>query len=480
VRLPDDPWISTIPTTFAGKIWVGTLSEGLFAVTEAGVQQRVSVPSPTTPAVGDGRLYVGTAEFGGDDSDDGGGGDDAGGGDDDSDGSEDSAGGGAVVALDGTGTRVWRKQTRGFPESQVRYRDGTVFVGTTSGVVSGVASGDGSRRWRAFERPVELPTPVVGPASVYCGARDDRLGGYRATDGTSHLWTVSYERAVPGTPAVSGEVAHTPPSEFLDPPGGRLTRTATPDPDATPTPHVDAPSPEPTWRIDLDGPVEDVGYGDAGAYLGSGSVVVALRSTGDVRWRVGVGGPVRSAPAVGDDTVYVTTTDGAVAALAPGDGTKRWRKSVGERASTAVFADCGDTNLLLVGTESALVALAPSDGTEQWRVETAGLRGSPAVTEKAAVVGDTAGVVRGISLPGGTERWRYEADGAIHGAPAIADGVAYVGTRARRLLALGVGDGSVRWRVRLADWIDSSPVVGHGAVFVVDQSGTLSAVVGDE
>lgn len=67
----------------------------------------------------------------------------------------------------------------------------------------------------------------------------------------------------------------------------------------------------------------------------------------------------------------------------------------------------------------------------------------------------------------------------IHGAPAIGDGDAYVGSRDRRLYAVAVDDGSVAWRLELPDWVDGSPAIGYGALFVVDQSGTISAVLGD-
>ena len=466
VRLDGEPWLSTIPVAFGDRVWVGTLSDGLYAVTEDGVQAHVDLGTPTTPAVGDGRLYVGSTEFGSD-----GGGDRA----------------GTVLAIDDEGDTVWRRPTRGYPDAQVRYRDGRVAFGTDTGVVERVAAGDGSRDWRSFERPSRLPAPVVGPRTVYCGSRDDDVGGYRVTDGTDHLWSVSYDGRADRAPAVAGQtvlagsragdLAGTPLLEHAERPAGRLTRTPTTDGTTT---HIDAPAPEPRWRTMLDGPIGDVGYGTDSAYLGSGTTVASVTADGDLRWETDVDARVRSAPAVGDGVVYAATTDGTVLALTADDGTVRWRRSVGEAATAPALIDFDGTPTLVIGTNAAAVALDASDGTERWRTETARVRGAPAVTGDRVVVGDEAGVLRGLDLGDGTERWRVETGGQIRGSLAIADGVAYVGSRDRHLYAVSAADGSIRWRVELRDWVDGSPAVAYGAVFVVDQSGTLSAVVGDQ
>ena len=468
VRIESEPWISTIPVVFEGRVWVGTLSAGLYGLTENGVETNVEIGSSTTPAVGDGLLYLGSTGFG-----------------------ERWSGSPGVVALDADGTQRWRTATRGHPESQVTYRDGHLAVGTDTGVVERFAA-DGGRDWQAFERPSRLPEPVVGPATVYYGGRDEHVDGARVSDGTSHLWSTGFEGATPGSPAVAGEtvlagsttgeVSGTPLLEYAEAPTGRLTRTATPGPNATPTPHIDAPSPEPRWRSTLDGPVGDVGYGTDRAYLGAGTAVVSLTVGGTVGWETDVGRRVRAAPAVVGDTVYTATVDGTVVALASGDGTERWRRSVGEAATApAVVREGPDAvDSLALGTDTGVVALATDDGSERWVMSADRVRGAPAVTDSLVVAGDDAGLVRGLDRASGDEEWHLETGGAIHGSPAVAGGTAYVGSRDRHLYAVSVANGSVEWRLELPDWVDCSPAVAYGAVFVADQSGTLHAVVGDE
>ncbi|WP_435349267.1 PQQ-binding-like beta-propeller repeat protein [Haloarchaeobius sp. HRN-SO-5] len=466
VRIEGEPWLSTIPVVFGGRVWVGTLSEGLYGLTDAGVQVHVDVDTATTPAVGDGRLYVGSSDFG----------------------TQSENESGSVVALAPDGSELWRATTRGWPDAQVHYRDGTVTLGTDTGVVERFDASTGARQWRAFARPDRLPEPSVGPGTVYCGSLGDNVGGYRVTDGTSHLWNVGFEGTSRGTPTVvgqtviagsrSGEVAGTPLLEYTEAPGGRLTRTPTPD-DDRPTSHIDAPVPDPRWRTLLGGPVGDVGYGTEAAYLGSGRRVVSITSGGDVRWETDVGGRVRGAPAVVDGRVYASTAGGTVVALTADDGTEEWRRSVGDVATAPAVTRASEASLAVVGTGSAVVALATTDGSEQWRASTGFVRGTPAVTDGLAIAGDGSGALRGLSLSDGTERWRVETDGPIHGAPAVADRTAYVGSRDRHLYAVSTRDGAVEWRLELTDWVDGSPAVAYGVVFVVDQSGTLSAVVGE-
>lgn len=468
VRIDGGPWVSTIPVVFDDTVWVGTLSEGLYGVTADGIDAHAEIDIPTTPAVGPDRVYVGSSDFGTGSSGDA---------------------TGVVSALDGNGNVTWHTATRGHPESQLHYRDGHVVFGTDTGIVERLAANDGHRAWRAFERPTQLPAPVIGPATVYCGSRDDSVGGYRATDGTSHLWGVRLDGPAPGTPTVAGEtvlagshggdIAGTPLLEYAEKPAARLTRTPTPDPDASPTPHIDAPSPEPRWRATLDGPIGDIGYGTDSAYLGSGTAVVAMTADGTVYWVTDVGGRVRGAPAVDDTTVYAATTDGTVLSLATDDGTVRWRRDVGESATAPAVTHSEGVATLAVGTESGVVALATADGSERWRAAMGHVRGPPALAGRLVVVGDETGVLRGIGLPDGTEQWQHETGGPIHGAPAVAGQTAYIGSRDGYLYAVSLDDGSVTWRVELLDWVDGSPAVAYGAVFVVDQSGALSVIVGD-
>jgi outer membrane protein assembly factor BamB len=459
VTLPDEPWVSTIPRRFAGRVWVGTLRAGLFA-TDGETVERFDVDVGPTPAVGD-ALYVAT----------------------DADGvagryrSE-------VAALDGDGAERWRRTVRGPPVGHLRARDGRVWVGTGTGVVASFGTG-GDRAWRAFARRDTLPEPVVGPRGVYCGKHASYVEGYTLRDGASHRWGLRFEGNAPASPAVTdrgvlagsrrGEAALMPrlPEAVADPPDGRLTVTPTPGPDTTPTAHVDRFPPDPRWRRDLDGPVGSVGYGYRRAFVGVGTRVVSLSPSGETLWRTDLGEPVRAVPAV-DTSIYASTTGGGLVSLNRGRGSERWSTRVGERATAPVLVERGGS--VLVGTDRGLVSV-DSGGTVQWRVGNERVHGAPALGGNAVFV-DAGGVVRSVSRTGEVN-WRADLGVPVRGAPALGPERVYVGARDGVLYALSKRDGSTDWTYDVGEWVDGSPVLAHGAVFVVDAAGGLTCVVGE-
>jgi len=462
VSLPDEPWVSTIPRHFGGRVWVGTLNEGLFAVDgDDETVARFDVDVGPTPAVGDGSLYVPT-------------------------GTDGIAGRyrSEVVALDTGGSERWRRTVRGPPEGHLRYRDGRITFGTGTGVVESFEP-SGDRAFRSFARRETLPEPVVGARGVYCGEFLSYVAGHTVRNGAGHLWGQGFDASAPGTPAVTdrgvlsgsrgGGLALTPriPEEVAEAPDSRLTVTPTPGPQASPTPHVDYPRPEPRWQRELDGPVGSVGYGYRRAFVGVGTRVVSLSPDGETLWRTNLGEPVRAVPAV-DTAIYASTTDGGLVALNRDDGSERWATRVGESATAPVLVERGGS--VLIGTDSGLVSVDET-GTVQWRVGNERVHGPPALGG-TAVFADASGVVRSVSLTG-EANWRTDLDAPVHGAPAMGRDRVYVGARDGRLHALSKRDGSPAWRYDVGEWVDGAPVLAHGAVFVVDAAGGLTCVVGE-
>lgn len=457
VQLPDDPWISTIPAILDGRVWVGTLRSGIFGATASGVEAHIDLPSPVTPVVTDDLVVFGTpAGFRG--------GADA-----------------SVVAIDRAGELRWRKSVRGNPVAHVRHFDSSVVVGTDSGVIETIAT-DGTRAWRAFDRPEQLPSAAIGPAFVYYGSRAGNVLSYRLTDAFFTPWGVRFDGAAPVTPTLADGLVfvgdHTGtlravPAPDTDPPDGRVvgpTETAF---------HADGSPPDPEWEHTFEGPIGEIGFGRH-VYLGSGASVVSVQTDGTMRWTTSVEDRVTGAPAVDNEHVYVGTTGGTVLGLSTADGTIRWRSDVGTTATAPTVTSTEHRSYVIVGTDESVESLDPESGDQLWELEMGLVRAAPAATDDIVVAGTEMGVVHGIAVEDGSERWSVELAGPIHGAPAIANDTAYMGSRDRNLYALSLRDGSIAWRVELADWVDSSPAVGYGAVVVTDQSGTISVIVGDE
>lgn len=137
------------------------------------------------------------------------------------------------------------------------------------------------------------------------------------------------------------------------------------------------------WRVGADAALSAPVVADGTVYVGGddGAVRALDARPGAERWRASVGAAAY-APRVMDDGLYVPTPD-AVVALAAGDGTERWRTATPGRADTVDRTGAVTRATVLVaahgvywvadgggtadGDAAAVVALAPDDGSERWR-----------------------------------------------------------------------------------------------------------------
>ena len=196
-------------------------------------------------------------------------------------------------------------------------------------------------------------------------------------------------------------------------------------------------------------------------------------------------------PRVVVDTVYVADAEGRVAALAVGDGSRRWQVDLDAPVSGGPGAGQG---LVLVGTSDAeVIALNAESGTERWRTRVSSeVLSVPAASDGVVIVHTVDGKLFGLEATNGNERWRYEREVPVltlrgSGSPVISGGAAYVGMAGGKLIALRADSGSLLWDVnvtvpsgrselqRLAD-IDGDPIVLGGGVFVATYQGEVAAI----
>ncbi|MFC7044079.1 PQQ-binding-like beta-propeller repeat protein [Halobacteriaceae archaeon GCM10025711] len=164
------------------------------------------------------------------------------------------------------------------------------------------------------------------------------------------------------------------------------------------------------------------------------------------RWGVETGGPIRVGPTVRDGTVYAGSGDGNLYALAPDDGSERWRFDTG-----AVFF--GGTGY---PDRSPLVA----DGTVY------------AVSgDQSGAHGDDFGVYA-VDAASGEEQWSYTRSypkfltllGVVDGLALVVTSDDALGPTGESLLALDAATGEVRWTAEVGD--SQGVAIGAGAVYV--------------
>lgn len=221
------------------------------------------------------------------------------------------------------------------------------------------------------------------------------------------------------------------------------------------------------WRAELPGPVrsapavagERVFVGSAGGFLHA-----LDRWTGRETWRYAAGAAVHGSPAVWNGTVYATDAAGTLHAVDADTGRRLWTVGTGPVKAWAWGHESGDLYLssptlapvdgsmrLFFGAgDGRLRAVDPVDGRVLWSLETDGrIRSTPAVAGNAVVVGSADGSVHAARATDGRPLWRWDSPG-----------------RALDSGAFGFDRKTVQ----------SSPAIGDGRVYVGTRSGSLYAL----
>lgn len=133
---------------------------------------------PTSPAVDNGTVYVGSQGLEG-------------------------ARSGFLHALDGaSGEQNWEFDTGGVVVGSPAVAGGTVYVGSRSSSVFAVSAGGGSERWTFDTGQPITSAPAVADGTVYTGSWSSEVLGLDA-DGGEELWAFETNQRVWGHPAVA-------------------------------------------------------------------------------------------------------------------------------------------------------------------------------------------------------------------------------------------------------------------------------------
>lgn len=331
-----------------------------------------------------------------------------------------------LVALDPEGEEHWSVDLDGFAENSPVAGDGTVYVGTWSGVRAFDAE-TGEETWHL---PLDHRIGAASPTLV-----DDRL--YVATTGAGPLFVSG--------PSDVDEFA--PPALIA----------------------IDAAAGEELWRYDDFGDRDSIRTTPAVAngrvvFTTEGTVHALDASSGDHLWQRDTGSHAELAPTLVDDTVIVGRRgdDGtAVVALEAASGDERWDRPI-EANSVRVSPAVADG-----------VVYAPA--TYQ--------RGCPLVPETDCEP-ESWGRLYAVDLASGEDLWTVDLQPDTRSAPAVAGETIYVGNGDG--ISAVSRDGETLWHLSFSfqdddsGYVKSSPAVAAGHVFLGASDGRLRAVALDD
>ena len=207
---------------------------------------------------------------------------------------------------------------------------------------------------------------------------------------------------------------------------------------------------------------------------GAGYAAALDANTGGRFWQVRPGGPLRGAPTIANENVYVVTQDNQLFALDPGDGKTRWTGS-GAVEMAGVFGSASPAaaqGTVVAGFSSGeLNAYRYENGRILWQDALARTSVSTAVTtlsdidaEPVIDAGRVYAVGQGgrmvaLELVTGQRIWEINIAGTA--TPWVAGDWLFVVTDEGQLLSISRANGRVRWMTQLRRYRDEKDKKGQ-------------------
>ena len=214
------------------------------------------------------------------------------------------------------------------------------------------------------------------------------------------------------------------------------------------------------------------------------------------RWSRGVGdgqgdGRYKINPVLVDDTLYVASAEGEVAAVDSATGRVRWKRDLDLLLSGGVGHH--GSSILVGGSEGLVLRLSADTGEEIWRATVSSeVLSAPQGDGRFVVAQTYDGKLMGFDYDSGEVRWTYTSDVPVltlrgTGTPMIIGDNAIAGFADGKVVAVNLKSGNVAWEARVAipqgtseierivD-IDGSMAVQGGELYVASYQGRVVAI----
>jgi len=211
---------------------------------------------------------------------------------------------------------------------------------------------------------------------------------------------------------------------------------------------------------------------------GSGYVAALDAATGGAAWTVKPGGPLRGAPTVAGDSVYVMSQDNQIYALKTADGAQSW-SSAAALEIAGVFGSASPSvaaGTVVAGFSSGeLNAYRYENGRQVWQDALSRTSMSTSVASLSDIDADPVidggqvfaigkgGRMVALELNSGQRQWEQNIAG--FSTPWVAGEWVFVVTDEAKLIALHRNSGRVRWINELPRW--DNPKGKKGPIFYV-------------
>src|SRR3954469_2022780 len=345
--------------------------------------------------------------------------------------------------------------------------------------------------------PVTLPVPLVNEAWAQPGGNAAKSMGHLALASSPAMaWRVSIgEGSSPKAQLAAAPVAAEGKIFAMDTQG--VVRAISPENGAT------------LWRTPIRGRDIQSGtlFGGGVSYdngrlyatTGAGDAAALDAKKGGIFWTVRPGGPLRGAPTIANDNVYVISQDNQMFALNPADGTTRWSGSgsVEIAGVLGAAAPSAAQGTVVAGYSSGeLTAYRYENGQVVWQdalartsisttvTSLSDIDASPVIDSGRVYAIGAGGRMVAIELITGQRVWELNIAGIS--TPWVAGDWVFVVTDQDQLLCIQRTTGHVRWLTQLPAFLNPKkkkhsvnwvgPVLAGGRLIVANSTGQLVSV----
>lgn len=263
------------------------------------------------------------------------------------------------------------------------------------------------------------------------------------------------------------------------------------------------------WRheIRVSGDLEDATFGGGAAFHdgrvyatnGVGDVVALNADTGAELWRVKPAGPLRGAPTIAFNEVFVMTQDNQLFALNTEDGEIIWQRAAasGQSGVFGVAAPAAGQGTVVAGFSSGeLVAYRYENGRELWSDALArtsistqvgtltDVDADPIIDQGRVYALGQGGRMAAYELLTGQRIWELTLAGIS--TPTVVGEWVFTLTDDAQLLAIQRNTGRIRWLTQLERWRDADdregpifwtgPVLASGRLWIASSRGYVKSV----
>jgi outer membrane protein assembly factor BamB len=196
-------------------------------------------------------------------------------------------------------------------------------------------------------------------------------------------------------------------------------------------------------------------------------------ATGNQVWCDDESGSITSAPAVAEDTVFITNGVDAVA-LDPVTGVRRWTFTAADFNPLTQTPAIANGRVFVTGGNSVF-ALDQTTGNRIWRhnLELQENISAPSVANGLVYVGGTA--LYALSATDGHIVWRSRSVGVNVTTPAVAEGRVFVNSQDPQfgLFAFSASNGTLLWRSQMPGEAEATVTVANGVIYDIADTGEL-------